>query len=89
MQPQNQSSFVGPGRGDTTEADFNLARANLSATLASHEKAGVTVFRPANTTVRMDDGTDVIVPAGPRTAAEECDSRRHVSDGVVKRDDKR
>ena len=24
-----------------------------------------------------------------RTAAEECDSRRHVSDGVVKRDDKR
>jgi hypothetical protein len=70
-----------PGRGDTTEADFNLARANLSATLASHEKAGVTVFRPANTTVRMDDGTDVIVPAGPTVLSEIAAQRRQHTAG--------
>ena len=70
-----------PGRGDTTEADFNLARANLSATLASHEKAGVTVFRPANTIVRMDDGTDVIVPAGPTVLSEIAAQRRQHTAG--------
>ena len=70
-----------PGRGDTTEADFNLARANLSATLASHEKAGVTVFRPASTIVRMDDGTDVTVPAGPTVLSEIAAQRRQHTAG--------